>query len=330
MNELVSIIIPAYNVQNYVSKAIESALHQSYQYVEIVVIDDGSTDNTWNILLKYKQEDHRVKIFRQQNLGVSSARNNALQKVTGTWIMFLDADDWIEADTVDVLINMAEKYRDYLVCSDRYFVYGNENDGFRKDDQSVGRNKEIIRINDALATVGTGKYNLQSSCYKLFNRKYLDSKKLMFDTGLYYGEDGLFVFRYLKGLKGIVYLPEPLWDILERPGSATQSKYNKKWLTMITAVEKMQSTEDLPIRVVNALEKYKAQRILIAFKGYLRGANKSKNDYVVLKKKTRQAIAKFRKWSGDNNTKIQLIGFMIAPSFIIKSLFYLYDYLRKR
>ncbi len=101
----ISIIVPAYNVEKYISKCLDSIVEQTYKNIEIIVINDGSRDGTLNILKEYKEKDNRVIIIDKQNAGVSQARNDGLKKATGNYILFVDGDDWINKKTCEVTFN---------------------------------------------------------------------------------------------------------------------------------------------------------------------------------------------------------------------------------
>ena len=103
MEELISIIVPVYNAQNYLDRSIQSIINQSYQNLELLLIDDGSTDNSLAICRKYEAMDPRVKVFTKQNGGVSSARNFGFSKMKGTWFMTMDSDDYMAEDAIRIL-----------------------------------------------------------------------------------------------------------------------------------------------------------------------------------------------------------------------------------
>lgn len=119
-NPLVSIIIPIYNTEKYIYECLNSLINQSYSHIEIIVVDDGSTDNSLCLLKELSAKDSRLKVFSQPNQGVSAARNLALSKATGTYVMFVDADDWIDPHTIEKCL---QAIGDADVC---FFAYVRE------------------------------------------------------------------------------------------------------------------------------------------------------------------------------------------------------------
>ena len=105
----ISIIIPVYNAAPFLSQCLDSVLGQTYEDLEVLCVDDGSTDRSRELLTQYKASDHRIKLFFQENLGASMARNRALRQATGDYLMFVDSDDWLEPDTCDIAIETAER-----------------------------------------------------------------------------------------------------------------------------------------------------------------------------------------------------------------------------
>lgn len=122
MNRKVSIIVPVYNAEKYIGQCMESILVQTYKNLEVLCIDDGSTDSSLKILEKYAGQDDRVVVLRQENQGVSQSRNYAFQYVTGGYVMYIDSDDWISPETCEMAIQEAEKEEADLV----FWAYARE------------------------------------------------------------------------------------------------------------------------------------------------------------------------------------------------------------
>ena len=116
---LVSIVIPVYNVSRYLAQCLESVIHQSYHNIEIIIIDDGSTDGSGSLCDSFARSDDRIRVFHTENRGLASARNLGMEKCTGSYLMFIDSDDWIELHTVETLLNFAQKYNADIVAAKR-------------------------------------------------------------------------------------------------------------------------------------------------------------------------------------------------------------------
>ena len=110
---LVSIVVPVYNVENYVSKCIQSIFRQTFKNYELIVVNDGSTDNSLSKLQKFS--DNRLKIINQKNKGLSGARNTGIKRAIGKYITFIDSDDWISEDYLEVMVSYARKYNADIV-----------------------------------------------------------------------------------------------------------------------------------------------------------------------------------------------------------------------
>ena len=107
--DLISIIVPVYNVEKYLEQCLESLLNQTYKNIEIIVVNDGSTDQSLDILKKYSFKDNRIKLYSQKNQGISAARNTALEHINGKYVMFVDSDDWIEINTCEIALHEMKK-----------------------------------------------------------------------------------------------------------------------------------------------------------------------------------------------------------------------------
>ena len=107
----VSIIVPIYNVEQYLRRCIDSLLAQTYTNIEIVLVDDGSPDNCGDICDEYAQTDTRIKVIHKKNCGLSAARNSGIEAVSGEWVTFIDSDDWLETDAIECLMGLTDGER---------------------------------------------------------------------------------------------------------------------------------------------------------------------------------------------------------------------------
>ena len=179
----VSVIIPAYNVEKYIEKCIDSVVKQTYKNLEILVVDDGSKDETGKILDKIKSSDQRIRVVHKENGGVSSARNTGLDIATGDYIAFLDADDYWAEDFVQYMLGMAQKTgADF--CVSKYFIT-------KEGEKQIS--KEIIEeLTNVQGTALLLSPDTIVGCHnKLYQRELIERNGLRFSTELFYGE-GLF------------------------------------------------------------------------------------------------------------------------------------------
>ena len=316
-NTLVSIIVPTYNVGNYVQRAIESSLNQTYKNIELILIDDGSTDETWEVLEHYALQDKRIVAKSQKNAGVSAARNCGLRLATGDYVLFLDSDDWIETNTVQMLLSMQYLHLDCLVSADCYYSYFDA-DGEIYRIKSEKRELEICASQEeALVAAASGEYKLISACYKLYSLKKIRENRICFDEGIRHGEDGLFVFNYLHYVKGFYYCTTPLWNILERPGSATTSGYNSHWLTAINAVEQMIGMEESN-EVKEKLYCYLKSRTMMLLFVAAQSNDKVDEDIAFIRKKLFQLAKWYLPCNDSIRNKIRYLLSLIVPRSFIR------------
>ena len=125
--EKISVIIPVYNVEKFIEQSIKSVLNQTYKNLEIILVDDGSTDSSGSICDEYSKKDKRIKVIHQDNKGLSGARNSGLDIATGKYIMFLDSDDYFENNSCEILYSEIEKKQaDYVIGNYIHTKYNGE------------------------------------------------------------------------------------------------------------------------------------------------------------------------------------------------------------
>ncbi len=231
MNKLVSIIIPTYNVENYIAKGIESCINQTYKNIEIIVIDDGSIDNTCKVVEEYLKKDNRIHLYKKENTGVSATRNLGIKKSNGDYCIFLDSDDWLELNAVETLINNIDD-NDLAMCNYCNYINGEIKEVKHYDSTILGKNY-------ILTCASKKQYYLDSSCFKLFDLNIIKNNNIYFDETITNIEDGLFVFNYLHYIRKAKYIDNLLWFVNKREGSVTSNAFSVSRLTCIDAINKM-------------------------------------------------------------------------------------------
>jgi len=222
--KLLSVIIPAYNLEDYIEECMISICNQTYKNLEIIIVDDGSTDETLDICYKIAARDKRIVVLTQANVGVTTARKNGLSIAKGEYVAFVDGDDWIEPEMYRQLMKFAPSYD--LVSS-----------GF------VGEDGKCIVDNFTGAYIGhnemeyiwrTMLYDFEQKKRKnvkgfLWNKVFrTDLIKQVFediDNRIFMGEDGNIVWKYLLECKSAYFLDEAYYHHLYREGAASQSKH---------------------------------------------------------------------------------------------------------
>ena len=204
--QLVSIIVPVYNVENYLPKCIDSILAQTYTHIEVILVNDGSQDSCPQICDEYAGKDSRVRVIHQTNGGRSRARNVGLDSATGEYIMFVDADDWVDADYVEKLYDVAISNNAQLAVGRYRLVYSDS-----VLDESTG---EILVLEDAepLEFYVRGYANYQNAnavWVKLYQRELLEG--IRFVEGKYF-EDVMFVTRVYAKCTKCIYFDQALYN----------------------------------------------------------------------------------------------------------------------
>lgn len=192
---IISIIIPVYNVEQYLDKCIKSVLSQSYQDFELILVDDGSIDSSGMICDEYAGKDERVKVFHKENGGVSSARNFGLDNATGEWISFVDADDYVEEDYLSNMVMSIHDDIDIIVGG--FVPSGNEFPPHKMEDKKYSHLDIGIFLTKILGDMEIG-----TPWAKLFRSKVIVSNKLRFDKKIHFNEDSLFTQDFLFLMHG--------------------------------------------------------------------------------------------------------------------------------
>ncbi len=229
--KLISIIVPVFNSASTIGRCLDSILGQNYPDIEVIVINDGSRDNSLDIIANYENKYSNIKVFTQKNSGVSVARNFGIQKSVGDYIMFVDSDDSLQQNACSSLVKAFTSDVDLVLCG--LNVY--------KDDSLIRSPRLKSGIYDLRSSIDYYWYlrsiNL-GPCNKLY-RKDLIIK--LFDTSLSLGEDCKFVIDYMRNVSKIAVLSECLYNVfLDNTGSLNR-KYRKDRLEQLVAVRKYEA-----------------------------------------------------------------------------------------
>lgn len=203
--ELISIIIPIYNTEKYLDECLYSVVNQTYSNIEILLIDDGSTDNSGVICDEWSKKDKRIKVFHKENGGPAFARNVGLDNCEGDFIFFCDSDDSMRADLLESLKLSISINNSQLACCGIYGVF--LDNGNYIEPHFYGYESEVIDVLEYMESIiKNGDFILWN---KLFVSKYI--KNLRFDESLILGEDLKFVYGYLDNIKKISYVKKHLY-----------------------------------------------------------------------------------------------------------------------
>ena len=207
MNEKISVIIPFYNAEKYLNQCIESVLCQTYPYLEIILVNDGSTDHSLHICQKYIKSDSRITIINQPNRGVSSARNSGIEKASGMWVSFIDADDWLDSSAFEWAIRAQKIYNTDLVLWNRIDEFPSKSIVRSYADDKIVVSDETgyedfkFRIFTGHNAQGQRDYGPQNIIAKIIKKSLLDN--IRFDENLKHHEDIFFMLEVYEKAKSL-------------------------------------------------------------------------------------------------------------------------------
>lgn len=247
----ISVIVPVYNSEKFLEKCLNSIINQTFKDIEIICIDDGSSDKSLDILKSFETKDKRIRILTQKNMGPSCARNKGLEIATGEYVGFVDSDDWIDLDFYEKLYNSAEKYN---------------------ADIAVGGIKRLrsykwkyhLKIEKEKFTNDTNKKfilcDVPDKCYpvnKIYKLVKLKQFNIFFEPNVYF-EDRYFTAQALVYLNSLVTVPNVYYNYWTNPNSIVKTKSEKKIKDSIYTKEKMMKfLHDNNIHIIHEIKKFK-------------------------------------------------------------------------
>lgn len=237
---IVTIIVPIYNVEKYLKECIESLLNQTYKNIEIIAIDDGSTDNSLSIISKFAESDDRIKVISRTNRGQGACRNEAISIANGEYILLIDSDDYISKNTVEILVDNIINYDSEIIVYNgiAFDDYDNEISFHKNSYFNVSNNlKQRVFTGIEFASEGIGYI---SPCMKLYKRDFIIKNKIYFTEGKF-GEDVEFWYKCCMTAKRIKYIEHIGYYRRYRRNSTMTGNSKKVIRDRIESLDKLQN-----------------------------------------------------------------------------------------
>lgn len=277
---LISIIVPVYNASMFLNKCLKSITKQTYENLDIILVNDGSTDKSRDICEKWKN-DSRISVYHKKNEGVSSARNYGLDKVKGEYVCFVDADDWLPLNGVELLVNNA-------ITRSSDFVFGCATGIGTISKKYYGKNSGMTiltsDVENLIQYASILKTEL-SPWAKLFKAELIKDNNIVFPVGVAYGEDSIFVLRYLKNCYVVSSIPDTVYFYSQLNKNRACGKYYPNINMWLSEVVKCYSEiyRKKTMEAINNIE----QTAMIQFKAccehYLDKIDTSQKNVLILK-----------------------------------------------
>lgn len=217
----VSVIIPVFNTEKYLEKCLDSLICQSLEDIEIICVNDGSTDNSQVILEKYAQLDKRIKVLKQENKKQGAARNKGMEIATGEYIGYVDSDDWVDFDYFEELYIAAKKHNLDIALATNVRI-GN---GKTKKRLKIEKEQIVLNLQEKLDLCNQFKNECPTN--KIYRRKFLIENNITWPEGVYC-EDKLYTLKAIFWANGIVSVPDVNYYYFRRPNSTVKSNKQSK------------------------------------------------------------------------------------------------------
>lgn len=244
---LISVVVPIYNVEKYLSRCVDSICAQTYTNLEIILVDDGSPDNCGKMCDEYAAKDSRIKVIHKENGGLSDARNVAIDVAQGEYLTFVDSDDYVSADYVEVLWNAMRKYdAEMSVCVPNCFYE------YKESDSTINSNYSVEKVFDAKEALITMFYQRDfdtSAWGKLYHRALFEN--IRYPKGILY-EDLPTTYRLIQCCKKVAYVNKPNYYYFIRGNSIEGSPFKmikyESYMKVILQLESEFSQMDLSVQ----------------------------------------------------------------------------------
>ncbi len=227
-DDLISVIIPVYNTGKYLRPCIESVINQTYQNLQIILVDDGSRDDSLSVCREYADKDSRIVVIAKENGGVSSARNRGILEAKGEWISFIDSDDYLELDAYEFLMGIVDGHHCDAVMFEYFTTFS---DHEKKHESFAWR----YGLNDRKKAMQHKSECSPFTVTKFFARHLIEG--LTFDETIARGEDGLFNTYALHKAESVYFTDRALYHYVQSEESAVRGKFRPSQLTAVRLID---------------------------------------------------------------------------------------------
>lgn len=320
--DLISVIVPIYNVEKYLKKCIDSIINQTYKNIEVILVDDESPDNCPRICDEYKEIDNRIKVIHQKNMGLSGARNSGIDFAKGKYIMFQDSDDTIEPDCIKKLYDLVKKDKTILAVCGRYYEF-EDGTKYCKYKEKITK---VYNFEDAIEEMNNYYYFDMSAGGKLYKKEIFDD--IRFPIGKL-SEDFFVMYKIFMKAKRISYTSDPLYNYLQRQNSISRNKkVNTQFID--AAYEQMKDLENYSEKMKIIVHTAYASSYLTVIDMYIKQKIKCPKEMI---KKAKIVIKENKKYIKNNRniSKSKKIQFNIFyfNYLIYKIIFTVYRKIKK-
>ncbi len=226
---LISVIIAIYNPGKYLRGCLDSIINQTYRNLEIILVDDGSTDDSLKICQEYAERDNRVIVHHKENSGVSATRNQGIRLAHGDYFSFIDSDDWLESDTYEYLINLIKEHNVDAVNYEHYITFPQNETVHKLAPDNYG-------LFDKRGAMKQLVYNVAFAWNKLFSKKIIEN--VWFDEEICRGEDSLFARQTFDNADSVWFDSKPLYHYVQSEESAVRGNFRTSQLTALKLIDR--------------------------------------------------------------------------------------------
>lgn len=324
MKSSVSVIIPMYNSAEYIERCVQSILNQSYKNIEVILVDNNSDDDTWNICRSMEG----VKLIKEPSQGVGMARNRGIESATGEYIAFVDSDDYIEPDYIEKLVSAY----DVPDCGLSVCGYFSENEAGKVISKTRGKERVYLRDNavDCLLRPDVFEGYLWN---KLFLSKIIQNNGIRFKEDIIIWEDLIFAVEYLMHVKKVIYNPVALYHYISRKDSTVNKRfikrenYDYRYLTELEAADIIMSM--LPpscIKAKRTLKYRKTESSIGIIESVLRCENIDYGIITAMQKNIREGYPDFLMFSNHADGAKKLLGITLCFTVCIADAYWKYKH----